>query len=177
MRLRSLLVPVVFGLALLAIAIVVRTGILARQDPGRPINSAMREAMQQVSLPPNDEALIQQQYPNAITTASGLRYIVEREGTGTETPRRGQIAAVHYRGTFLDGTPFDDSYSREGPFNFPVGQGRVIAGWDEAVMDMKIGEKRRLIIPYWLAYGEKGSRGKIPPRATLVFEVELLELR
>ena len=175
--LRTLLVPALFGLALLIAALITRTGILARKNPGEPINSAMREAMGQASLPPRDAEQVAQRFPNAIVTPSGLRYRVDRPGQGGPMPQRGQFVSVHYRGELLDGTPFDDSYSRgEGPFNFPVGIGRVVPGWDEALMTMTKGEKRTLIVPYWLAYGEKGQRGRIPPRATLVFEVELVDL-
>jgi FKBP-type peptidyl-prolyl cis-trans isomerase len=90
-------------------------------------------------------------------------------------PARGDIVAVHYRGTFLDGTPLDDSYKTGSPFSFQVGLARVIPGWDEALLDMAKGEKRILVVPYWLGYGEKGIKGHIPPKATLIFEVELVD--
>ncbi len=106
----------------------------------------------------------------------GLRYIVRQPGSGP-TPQKGQIVTVHYEGRFLDGEKvFDTSANREGPFNFRLGQGAVIAGWDLGVADMKVGEKRTLIVPYWLAYGEKGIRGHIQPHATLVFDIELLKV-
>lgn len=177
-RFRSVLVPVLLGLALLTVAIITRTGILARKDPGRPINRAMREAMGQAGLPPDDREQVERRYPNAVVTPSGLRTVVDRPGSGEQTPERGQFVTVHYQGRLLDDTLFDDSRARgDGPLTFPVGQGRVIPGWDEAIMLMTEGEKRTLIIPHWLAYGEKGARGRIPPRATLVFEVELLEIQ
>jgi FKBP-type peptidyl-prolyl cis-trans isomerase len=105
---------------------------------------------------------------------SGLKYIDEVVGTG-ESPKPGQIVTVHYTGTLEDGTKFDSSVDRGQPLVFPIGTGRVIKGWDEGVMTMKVGGKRRLIIPPDLGYGARGAGGGvIPPNATLIFEVELL---
>ncbi len=117
---------------------------------------------------------IKQQWPEAITTPSGLKYVVVQKGTGTDTPASGTMVKAHYTGKLLDGTKFDSSYDRGEPISFPVGQGRVIKGWDEAFLTMTKGEKRTLIIPADLAYGPSG-RGPIPPNATLVFEVELVD--
>jgi FKBP-type peptidyl-prolyl cis-trans isomerase len=175
--LRSMLAPLLFGLALLAVALVVRFGWLQRDDPGQPINSAMREAMGRAAMPPADLEHVMQRYPEAIETGSGLRYIVDQPGTG-ESPRRGQYVAVHYREYLLDGTVINDTHTRgEGPFNFLIGQRQVMPGWEEALADMRTGEKRTLIIPYWLGYGEKGSKGLVPARATLVVELELVGIR
>lgn len=174
---RSVFVLLLLGLALATVALVVRTGILARSNPGRPINSAMREALGQSVLPEKDAALLAQQFPDAIVTPNGLRYIVRAPGTGESHPQNGAVVTVNYDARFLDGTKFDASADHGGPFNFVLGTGRVIPGWDDAFRTMKKGEKRTLIIPYWLGYGEKGIRGKIPAKATLVFEVELLDWR
>ena len=89
------------------------------------------------------------------------------------TVENGSTVSVHYVGTFEDGTEFDSSHAKGSPFTFVVGQGRVILGWDEALLQMKVGEKRTLIIPPELGYGEPG-RAPIPPNATLIFEVELI---
>ena len=111
-----------------------------------------------------------------ITTPSGLKYIDEVVGEG-DSPSSGQGVVVHYTGTLEDGTKFDSSVDRNKPFSFTIGVGRVIQGWDEGVMTMKIGGKRRLIIPSDLGYGAQGAGGVIPPNATLIFDVELLEIR
>ena len=175
---RTLAIPALFGLALLSIAFVTRSGWFARKHPGEPINSAMREAMDEQLLPPADAAIVAQRYPTATIMPSGIRYVVDQPGTGDETPERGHWVKVHYRAWFLDGTPFDNSYdSGAGPFNFQLGLGRVIAGWDEVIPTMHRGEKRTVIIPYWRAYGDRGIRGKIPAKATLVFDLELIDFR
>ena len=174
--LKSLIVPALFGLALLTIAIVTRSGKFARENPGAPISSAMREAMNMMTLAPHDQAVVSQRFPNHEITNTGLRYVVTAPGDGMTFPERNQTIAVHYRGTLLDGTPIDDSFRRGEPYSFQVGQAKVIPGWDEALLTMSKGEKRTLIIPHWLGYGEKGVQGHIPPEATLIFEVELVDL-
>ena len=106
---------------------------------------------------------------------SGLEWEDIEVGTG---PLAGdKTAVVHYTGWLEDGTQFDSSRDHDRPFSFPVGAGRVIKGWDEGVATMKVGGKRRLKIPAKLGYGERGAGGVIPPNATLIFEVELLEVR
>ena len=109
-------------------------------------------------------------------TASGLRIIDLEQGNGAEATA-GQTVVVHYRGTLEDGTQFDASYDRGTPFSFPLGRGRVIKGWDEGVQGMKVGGKRKLVIPPDLGYGSRGAGGVIPPNATLIFEVELLDIK
>ena len=112
-----------------------------------------------------------------LTTDSGLQYEDLVVGDGDEATGTGQTAIVHYTGWLEDGTKFDSSVDRNDPFSFPLARGSVIKGWDEGVIGMKVGGKRKLTIPYNLAYGEHGYPGVIPPKATLIFEVELLELR
>jgi peptidylprolyl isomerase len=109
-----------------------------------------------------------------LTTASGLRITELVVGTGEEAVS-GKSVSVNYRGTLTNGREFDSSYGR-GPFSFPLGGGRVIKGWDEGVAGMKVGGKRKLVIPPDLAYGERGAGGVIPANATLIFEVELLQV-
>jgi FKBP-type peptidyl-prolyl cis-trans isomerase len=176
---RSFVYLALLGVVLLTLALVVRSGMLARHSPGRPINSAMRQAMAEEApqLSTDDAMLIAKTYGNARRSPTGLRWVERRPGTGEGTPRIGGEAIAHYDGRLLDGTPFDSSYKSGVPLTFRVGIGAVIAGWDEAFLTMKKGEKRTLIVPYWLAYGEKGRPPKIPPKATLVFEVELLDFR
>ena len=108
-----------------------------------------------------------------VTTASGLKYVDYKVGDGA-SPTAGARVTVHYTGTLVDGSKFDSSVDRGQPFVFPIGMGRVIKGWDEGVMSMKIGGKRKLIIPPELGYGARGAGGAIPPNATLLFDVELL---
>lgn len=172
---RSFFVLLLLGVVLVTIAIVVRSGMLARRNPGRPINSAMRQAMETPQFSEKDAAVIAARYGNARHTPSGLLYVVNAPGTGP-TPTAGALVKVNYEGRFLDGTVFDGSAARGRPLEFTVGRGEVIKGWDEAVLSMHKGERRTCIVPYWLGYGEEG-RGKIPPRATLVFDIELVDFR
>ncbi len=111
----------------------------------------------------------------ALVTASGLKYIEVKEGTG-EKADSGKIVKVNYSGFFLDGKKFDSSVDREQPITFVLGTGRVIPGWEEGIALMKEGGKAELIVPPDLAYGEKG-KGEIPANATLIFDVELLEVK
>ena len=108
-----------------------------------------------------------------VTTSSGLQYIDLKVGTGAPA-QAGQTVSVHYTGWLESGKKFDSSVDRGQPFSFPLGAGRVIKGWDEGVQGMKVGGKRKLIIPSNLGYGARGAGGVIPPNATLIFEVELL---
>jgi peptidylprolyl isomerase len=116
----------------------------------------------------------------SMTTASGLQIIDSKEGTGA-SPKPGQTCVMHYTGWLYEngqkGKKFDSSVDRSEPFDFPIGQGRVIKGWDEGVATMKVGGKRTLIIPPALGYGARGAGGVIPPNATLMFDVELLAVK
>ena len=109
-----------------------------------------------------------------VETGRGLKYIEIEPGTG-DSPEPGETVVVHYTGWLEDGTQFDSSVGGT-PFSFPIGTGRVIAGWDQGLATMQVGGQRRLIIPPDLAYGASGQ-GPIPPNATLIFDVELLEVR
>jgi peptidylprolyl isomerase len=115
-----------------------------------------------------------------MTTPSGLKITDGKVGTGA-TPKAGQTCVMHYTGWLYEGgakgKKFDSSVDRGQPFEFPIGQHRVIAGWDEGVATMKVGGKRTLIIPPELGYGARGAGGVIPPNATLIFDVELLDVK
>ena len=109
-------------------------------------------------------------------TPSGLRYEILQKGEGKRATK-GANVSVHYKGQLLDGTVFDSSYKRKQPIDFPVGLGQVIAGWDEGIQLLKVGDKARFVIPSSLAYGESGAGGVIPPNATLIFDVELMDVK
>lgn len=110
-----------------------------------------------------------------VTTASGLKYVDVKVGKGA-SPVKGKQVKVHYTGTLENGKKFDSSVDRNEPFTFVIGVGQVIPGWDEGVMSMKVGGKRKLIIPSKLGYGARGAGSDIPPNATLLFDVELLDV-
>ena len=118
---------------------------------------------------------LEKEYPGKVTTtSSGLTYVVVTEGSGPK-PKPGTPIKAHYTGELVDGSVFDSSKRRGQPIEFPVGEGRVIKGWDEALIDMQKGETRILVIPSDLAYGDRGRPPVIPPKATLIFEVELVD--
>ena len=139
-------------------------------------NETVAETVATVAEPKGPEMDTFSMPANLQTTPSGLQYSIDRPGTGA-SPVAGQIVSVHYTGWLTDGTKFDSSRDRGTPLEFPLGQGRVIRGWDEGVAAMKIGEKRTLVIPPNLGYGARGAGGVIPPNATLVFAVELVGAR
>lgn len=147
----------------------------ATEEPAAP---ATEEAAvdapptQDPSIPPTPEYAEE----DIITTGTGLQYVLIEEGDG-EMPEEGGIVSVHYTGRLDDGTVFDSSYPRDEPITFPVGVGYVIPGWDEGISLLKQGSKARLIIPSELGYGEQGAGGVIPPNATLIFDVELIEVQ
>lgn len=113
---------------------------------------------------------------DTITTASGLRYVITHRGEG-DRAKVGTTAIVHYTGRLTDGKIFDSSREREEPFAFKLGAGQVIKGWDEGIAQLHIGDRAVLIIPAELGYGEKGAGEVIPPNSTLVFDVELLDIK
>ena len=119
------------------------------------------------------EEEIEKRFPNAEKTSTGLRYIITKSGSGNTSPKYGQKVTVHYQGELLNGKVFDSSLIRKQPAVFKIGE--VIEGWNEALMTMKKGEKRLLIIPPDLGYGEYGYPGVIPPDSYLIFNVELLD--
>ena len=126
-------------------------------------------------IPPKKEVKKMQRTDDStpVTTTSGLKYVDEKAGTGA-LPKSGQTVTVHYTGWLENGKKFDSSVDRGQPFQFTIGVGQVIKGWDEGVSTMKVGGKRKLTIPSALAYGARGAGSDIPPNATLIFEVELL---
>ena len=136
-----------------------------------PVVHAQRE-----KLPPEDLEFVEKNWPEAKKTSTGIRYIVLREGQG-EMPKAGDKVAVAYIGRLLNGTIFDQTEDREHPFIFRVRRDMVIEGWDQILPLTKVGEKRTVIIPPELAYGTRGQPPKIPRAATLVFEIELLEIK
>lgn len=148
----------------LALATLVLVGPLAAQT------AAAKQASKQAKTP-------KAKAPAMITTATGLQYLDERVGTGP-APLRGQRCLVHYTGWLSDkgqkGKKFDSSVDRGEPLAIPIGVGRVIKGWDEGLMSMKVGGKRTLYIPANLGYGVRGAGADIPPNANLIFDVELL---
>ena len=119
---------------------------------------------------------IKEHTKNAIKTDSGLQYVILEEGNGKK-PHKGDTVSLHYSGYLIDGTMFDSSLERNEPFEFELGVGRVIKGWDEGVALLNQGTKAKFIIPSNLAYGSRGAGGVIPPNATLIFEVELLDIK
>ena len=143
---------------------------------GFPVSAAQPpQTSRKAALPPKPKGLLM------ITTDSGLKYVDTVVGTGA-TPQRGQRCLVHYSGWLADGRgqrgkKFDSSVDRGQPLAIPIGVGRVIKGWDEGLLTMKVGGKRTLYIPSYLGYGPKGAGGDIPPNADLIFDVELLSVQ
>jgi FKBP-type peptidyl-prolyl cis-trans isomerase len=138
-------------------------------------NFEKNQKNKELSSMEGEQNSIAERWPDAVTTPSGLKYVVVAEGAG-DSPKKGDAVTVHYTGKLLDGTKFDSSVDRGQPIDFPVGQGQVIKGWDEALLGMKKGEKRVLIIPPDLGYGPSG-RGPIPANSYMVFDVELVNFQ
>jgi FKBP-type peptidyl-prolyl cis-trans isomerase len=177
---RSFFVLLGLGVALLTVAIVVRSGIFMRANPGEPMNAAMRQALAGVAYqwPEADAARLARDFPGANDTPNGARYIVTRPGSGQATPEKGRTVSVDYTIRFFaNGEKFDSSADHGGPYNFVLGQDNALPGWTDALHEMRKGERRTVVLPYWLAYGEKGRRGKIPAKASLLLELELIDFK
>ena len=142
--------------------------LMAKQQEAQKAVSAKAKAEGDAFLAANGKK------EGVVTLPSGLQYKVITAGSGA-MPKASDTVSVHYRGRLIDGTEFDSSYSRNEPASFPVG--RVIPGWTEALQLMKVGSKWELYIPAGLGYGDRGASAQIPPGATLIFEVELLEIK
>ncbi len=146
----------------------------AQKSPAKPAaqkSPAKPTAAKPPAKPKEDKPKVSE-----VTTPSGLKYTVVKAGSGTEA-QAGKTVSVHYTGWLTNGTKFDSSVDRGTPFEFPLGQGRVIKGWDEGVAGMKVGEKRKLTIPADLAYGKNGFPPVIPANSVLIFDVELLGVK
>ncbi len=122
------------------------------------------------------EALLEELAAGFDKTESGLRYKLIQNGDGVQA-EKGKIVSVHYKGSLPDGTVFDSSYKRNQPIDFSLGMGQVISGWDEGIALLKVGDKARFVIPPHLGYGQNGAGGVIPPNATLIFDVELVQVK
>ncbi len=170
-------------ITLLLVAVAALTGLWAcNRDTVKPsgpdmVPPASQTPASAVAAPTTAPAATAPATPaQEVTTASGLKYLDMKVGDGP-SPLPGQTCVMHYTGWLTNGTKFDSSVDRGTPFEFPLGQHRVIAGWDEGVATMKVGGKRKLTIPPQLGYGARGAGAVIPPNATLVFDVELLGVK
>ncbi len=122
----------------------------------------------------DDRVYVEKTWPKAIKTSTGLRYVILKPGTGKDTPKPGDMVSVIFQGRLLNGKVFNEDLDRAHPFQARVGRDELIPAWDEALKQMKRGEKRLIIVPYELGYGTRGDPPRIPRMATLVFEIELL---
>jgi FKBP-type peptidyl-prolyl cis-trans isomerase len=177
---RSFFVLLGLGVVLLTIAIVVRSGKLMRDNPGEPINAAMRQALagKAFQWSEADTARLAARFPGANETPNGARYVVTHAGAGEATPQKGQLVTVNYTARFFaNDEKIDSSEDHGGPYNFVVGQPNILPGWADVLHRMRKGERRVIVLPYWLAYGEKGQRGKIPGKVSILLEVELVDFK
>ena len=173
---RSFLYLALLGACLLTLAIVVRSGILASKHFDEPLSSAMRSAMAAESpqMSSADAAVVRRDFPTAYTTESGLMYINTAPGAGA-SPRPGQTAVVHCSLRLLGGAPVSGPAAGNEALRLALPSARLPKGVNEALFKMGRGGRRTLILPYWLAFGEEGRPPSVPPRATLVAEVELVD--
>lgn len=130
---------------------------------------------QREKLPWDDRVIVEKTWPKAIKTSTGLRYVILKEGTGDAKAQAGDKLTVLYQGRLLDGTVFGDARDPAHPYPVRIGRDQLIPAWEEALKQMKRGEKRLIIVPYELGYGTRGDPPRIPRRATLIFEIELLD--
>jgi FKBP-type peptidyl-prolyl cis-trans isomerase len=137
--------------------------------------SALPLHAQREKLSWDDRVFVEKTWPNAIKTSTGLRYLILKPGTSGDTPQPGDMVTVLYIGRLLNGKVFSEALDPKQPFRMRVGRDQLIAAWEEVLKQMKRGEKRLIIVPYELAYGTRGDPPRIPRRATLVFEIELLD--
>jgi peptidylprolyl isomerase len=163
------------GALLLTLALCVRSGMFMRKNPGEPINAAMRIALEKhhFEYSTADDLRINQLYTTFAETKDGLRFVVTAHGTRDVKPQVGDEVTVSYVGRVLDGPIFSQAKS----LTYRVGTGASLKGLDEAVLDMKPGEERTVIVPWWLGYGADGSEPTIPPKATLIFQLKLIDFR
>jgi len=166
------------ALSVLVVAFVVGGFFVSACTEQQPMYKSV--AYQPVQTSPYPDAPAQPAQPavaaGMVTLPSGLQYQVVAPGGSAVRPAMGQKVSVHYTGTLLNGTKFDSSYDRGQPLQFVVGMGKVIKGWDEAILGMSVGERRKLVIPPHLAYGPNAVGDVIPPNATLVFDVMLVSI-
>ncbi len=157
---------------------IMRVGVDAEQfnavESFRIFNGAKAE--REAAAKKREEELMGELSQGFKTTESGLRYKIEKEGDGPKA-EKGKTVSVHYKGMLSDGTVFDSSFKRNQPIDFPLGVGHVIAGWDEGIQLLKVGDQARFVIPSHLGYGDRGAGGVIPPNASLVFDVELVAVK
>ncbi|MBL7779376.1 MAG: peptidylprolyl isomerase [Chitinophagales bacterium] len=160
---------------------IIRVGKDAEKFDGIATYKAKKAEMEvkvrgeQAAITKTAAEIVKEKYPNAKKTASGLYYVIEKEGTGPKA-ENGKQVKVHYTGMLANGKKFDSSYDRNQPLPFTLGIGQVIKGWDEGIGLMKVGSKYKLIIPSELGYGANGAGGVIPPNATLIFDTELMSV-
>lgn len=143
----------------------------------RKNNGETAQENDQLSTDEQTQVSIQDQESKTNENNMGLDIKVTQEGSGERMTKIGDAIAVHYTGKLMDGTKFDSSVDRGTPFEFTIGKGMVIQGWEQGLLDMKVGEKRTLTIPAEMGYGARGAGGTIPPNATLIFDVELVSIK
>ena len=173
MALKGILIS--FGIMAVAVLVIVVAQIAGGQAVFAGPSAPSTGAPNQTEVKTVETPSINMSESEIKETGTGLKYKVITAGTGA-TPKKGDTVIVHYTGTLEDGTKFDSSRDRGQPFSFKLGAGQVIKGWDEGLSDMRVGDRRTLIIPPDLGYGARGAGGVIPGNATLIFDVELLRI-